>query len=174
MLQIKKEKIVKLLKQNNVPYLTLWGKKGLRNLLSELKKYKVTLRKNNNSVLKTTYLSGIHIFYEKGNKRYILGKNDQIFEDGQVNASVLEKVRKTEHPLKAAQRALRKLNLFKKIKLRLKRIIRKSPKESISYPGIFSKYVTYFFEIYLPEELYNPNGYTNKEKTSHLKWHPVL
>ena len=159
-----------------------WGKgsaKTLDHLLEEIEAGETVLVEEQGELVRKLGFVGVIIYYEDGSGRYKLREEKQAFRDGRIRTrphlegSVSEKMKPGEAPLEAVQRGLAEELAMKvdpdNIKyLAEKKIVSDSP----SYPGLNTHYFKYIFELTLPKERANPEGYVGEEtdQTNYWRW----
>ncbi len=81
-----------------------------------------------------------------------------------------------EDPLQAAYRALsEELGITEKLPLTPKPLLQKGPQLSTSFPGIYSLYKMYVFDVFLPTHLYKREGYVEHQadKSNYFVWEKI-
>ncbi len=138
-----------------------WGKKGaktLDELQKEIEEGESVLVEENGELVRKVESAVIGVFYEdlEGHK-YKLKEDRQVFADGNVRyrnfpQAVLEKIKRGENSLQAAQRGLKEeLGILDELKFKDQGGVYKE-KESVSYPGLKSAYTQHKFSVYLNDE----------------------
>jgi len=182
-----KKHLLALLKISNVS-LGDWGTgaaKTVDHLLKEINDGESTLIKKGNFLLRSVTGSSVRIFYKQKSSALLFLKEDkQIFKDGREkrrelagNMSIGEKLKFGEIPAIGAWRALaEELGVTEKLPLVPRPNIIKGPIPSISFPGLYTLYSIYAFEVFLPEKWYKPEGYAEKQadKTNYFIWEEIL
>lgn len=181
--EMKKEDLLSLLKKYNVPF-NGWGtgeSKTVEHLLSELNSGESELIEQGGSLVRKSFGAAIDVYYKKREKIFKLKEAKQVFRDGRekirdLETSIGEKIRSGENTLSAARRALsEELGIEEEIDFKQIAPIIKGPTPSQSFPGLQSEYFINVFEVFLPERLYKPKGYTEEQadKKSIFNWEEV-
>src|SRR3989344_3381838 len=158
-----KKHLVALLKISNVS-LGDWGTgaaKTVDHLLKEINDGESTLIKKGNFLLRSVIGSSVRIFYKQKSSALLFLKEDkQIFKDGREKRRELAE----------------ELGVTEKLPLVPRPNIIKGPIPSISFPGLYTLYSIYAFEVFLPEKWYKPEGYAEKQadKTNYFIWEEIL
>ncbi len=179
-----KKNVIELLTKYDVPY-DKWGtgdSETMDHLVMEIKNSVTELIENNGQLWRQVTGSAIQVFCATNKKTYLLYEQKQVFNDGrekirEIPMSIGRKMKKGEDPLKCAKRVLKEeLGINEKIEIKDLKEMYVFEKQSQSYPGLMNIYNTNFFEVTLPESLYNPDGYIEetKEKKTYFKWKLTL
>ncbi len=175
-----KEELVGFLQADNVP-LKRWGTgeaKSVDHLLEEINSGESTLEERDGVLFRTAMGTVITVYYQDDTRRLTLKEDRQVFKDGRerkraVAGSIGEKLKFGENALSAAYRALQEeLSISEKLPLTSKPSEVKGPNPSQSFPGIMTTYMIHVYEVYLPQDLYKPEGYveTQRDKTNYYVW----
>ena len=168
------------LEENNVQF-DQWGKgeaKTFENLLAEIASGEATLEKKHGVPCRSITISALDVYHDDGVRLLLLREKKQLFSDGRsrirkLDRSIGEKQKSGETPSNAAHRALvEELGITETLLLFAGPLITKGPLPSLSFPGLFTFYNVYVFDVFLPKHLYRANGYVErqKEKTSYFVW----
>ncbi len=123
----------------------------------------------------------INVFCEQGGKIYYLVETGQIFADGSVRkrdllSSLGEKIKTQDVPdtyqvLRALQEELQ-ITRFQQC-VSSGEVIKTSISQS--YPGLTTKNILYFFEVFIHPEDFKPGGYleVQQDKTTYFRWELV-
>ena len=157
-----------------------WGKgsaKNVGNLFKEISRRESILCEKNGRIVREIRVAGINVVFQKGKNHYRLHEDRQEFTDGRIRKRIIanslaEKFKGDESPKKAAKRALNEeLGIDEKTDIRKtgKRI---EIRDSLSYPGLKTRYIIYEFTVHLSPEQFSISGYTEHEKdlTVYFKW----
>jgi len=179
---MQKDELWVFLKAHNVP-LQRWGKgeaKTLDHLLAEITAGEATLTEKQGRLVRLVEGATLNVYYSDGHTSWALVEETQVFNDGRSRTrdvvGIGEKMRLGEDPKDCAYRALsEELGITEKLQLVPKSLSTKGPVPSQSFPGLESVYVTHIFDVFLPEHLYRPEGYKEKQsdKISYFVWKKV-
>jgi len=164
--------------------ISLWGKgeaKTLEHLYQELEKGESVLRLADNRLELLRRVVSANVYYmTKDGKKLRLQEDKQVFKDGRIrhrkfDNPIAEKMKPDEDPKDAMIRCLQEeLGLDGNFDIKL--VGTDQPKyESQSYPGLYSRYDTYRFEVILNDEQFQETGYTEEQedKTTYFVWEEV-
>ncbi len=175
------EELRAYLRARSVP-LELWGTgsaKTIEHLLSELNSGESTLASEHGRLLKIGTGACLNIYHVENGRTLRLREEKQVFEDGRekVRADLLmsvgEKMVPGEDPIEAAYRALREeLGITERLPLSPQPGFVKGPLPSTSFPGVYSQFHMYVFDVYLPDRWYKLEGYVEhqKDKNNYFVW----
>ena len=170
------------LKEYKVP-VDYWGTgnaKTVDHLLDELKNEECEIIDEGGYLVRYIEFVGIKMYYkDKNGDIYVLKEDRQVFKDGRTRrrdmvASVAEKMKFGEDPLKSAIRGVREELDIKLSSTQLKKMRDLNyDGGSQSYPGLKTKYKGHQFTCFLNDKQYKPNGYVEvqKDKSTFFVWH---
>lgn len=182
--EVTRAELLELLKKYNVPF-EKWGtgeSKTIEHLLSELSSGESELIEKQGNLVRKSFGAAVNVYYKnREGKVFKLKEAKQVFRDGRekirdLGTSIGEKIKPGESALSAAQRALsEELGIDEKLELKQASPIIKGPVSSQSFPGLQSEYFINVFEFFLPDNLYNPDGYTERQadKESIFIWEQI-
>lgn len=173
--------LIAKLRQYHIP-VDEWGvgqAKTPQHLLNEINDKECSIEDENGKLVRYIEFVGVKVYYIDENENlYYLKEFEQIFRDGRVRrrtmkSSVSEKMKSGEDPLESAIRGI-----SEELGIDVEKSQLKDGKEisfngdSVSYPGLQTKYKGYQFTIYLTKEQYNPDGYVEEQedKSTYFKW----
>lgn len=161
-----------------------WGtgkSKTLEHLLDELKGGECQLSESESGLVRNIEFVGIRIYYNTQAERFVLKEDRQEFNDGRTRSrsipnSVSEKMKMGEDPLGSAIRGIEEELGFKTLKNQFS--ARKDlfyNGDSLSYPGLRTKYKGHLFICQLDSSQFNPAGYieVQKDKKTFFVWHKI-
>jgi len=170
------------LKEYKVP-VDYWGTgnaKTVEHLLDELKNEECEIVDEGGYLVRYIEFVGVKMYYkDKNGDIYVLKEDRQVFKDGRTRrrdmvASVAEKMKFGEDPLKSAIRGVREELDIKLSNTQLKKMRDLNyDGGSQSYPGLKTKYKGHQFTCFLNDKQYKPNGYVEvqKDKSTFFVWH---
>lgn len=161
-----------------------WGTgeaKTFDHLYQEVSSGEATLTVDGDRVIRSAEGSTVTVYYRDGARLLRLVEAKQVFKDGRervrnLPTSVGEKLAHGEDPYAAAHRALtEELGITERLTLYLDAPSTKGPIPSPSFPGLYTRYTMHNYHVYLPEDLYHPEGYVErqKDKSSYFVWEVV-
>lgn len=179
---MEREELILLLKSNNIPFHT-WGtgvSKTLEHLLKEISEGEAELVQKDGSLLRVAIGSTIRVYYRNSAVLLYLKEEKQVFSDGREkrrelagDMSIGEKLKPGEIPAVGAWRSLaEELGITEKLPLIPRPDIIKGPVPSVSFPGLYTLYTIFAFEVFLPERWYKPGGYieAQPDKINYFGW----
>ena len=157
----------------------LYGKgqsKTWRNLLLEIHKGECEISFEQGMPIRKIKIVAIEVQSPDG--KLTLVEHLQVFSDGRKRSrnilGLSEKLVSGESPIEAAVRALREeLNIsVENCRLSKALVLPEQLKESPSYPGLTTKYLTYQFRLQLRSEEFHPEGYIEcqQDKKTYFVW----
>lgn len=162
-----------------------WGKgrtKTVADLFGEIVSQETILEIQENGVIvRKLSVIGAKVFYiDQNNQRFYLKEDKQVFNDDRIrkrdlSCSVSEKMKANESPEQALIRGLQEeLGVFGDLNF-VDQGSTLETADSPSYPGLFTKYTRYSFDVVLNSDQYNPNGYTEvqSDKKNYFVWQKV-
>jgi 8-oxo-dGTP pyrophosphatase MutT (NUDIX family) len=172
----------KRLTERNIP-IEQWGvgeAKTLEQLVAEIKAGETVLQEDNGNLVRLVRAAEVFVWYTQGFDRFFLVEDRQEFSGDRIRrrkraSSVAEKMTPYEHPVIAAQRAIREeLGITTPVAMTYRGPLH-NDRESPSYPGLRSIYDVYAFDAELTAEQYRKEGYIEKkeEMTTYFIWRPV-
>ncbi len=183
---MKREELILLLESNDIQFRD-WGagaSKTLEHLLKEIYEGEAELIQRDGSLLRVVTGSTIRVYYRNGAVLLYLKEEKQIFNDGRVkrrelagDMSIGEKLKPGEIPAVGAWRSLaEELGITEKLPLIPRPDIIKCPVPSVSFPGLYTLYTIFAFEVFLPERWYKPGGYieAQPDKINYFSWTEFL
>lgn len=160
-----------------------WGTgsaKTIEHLYNEMKDGESKLVTDaENGLLKITSVVGATIYYESpSGDKYRLKEDKQIFSDGRErirpsdSQSVFEKMQFDEDPTEAMKRGLQEELGIKDDTRIVETETNKKIQESASYPGLLSETTFHFFDVYINDDQFEPDGYTEEQArlTTYFIW----
>lgn len=159
-----------------------WGTgsaKTIDHLLDELRNKECIIKKEENSIVRYIEFVGISVFYKEKNGNILyLNEDRQEFKDGRIrkrkmSSSVSEKMKFGEDPLISAVRGIEEELGISVDMNQLKRIKHLNfDGDSLSYPGLKSKYTGHKYTCYITDDQFNPEGYVENQsdKNTFFKW----
>lgn len=156
-----------------------WGRgsaKTVGHLAEEIEEGETVLFEENGELTRQIQVAGVNVFYQ--NRR--LYEDRQEFSDGRIRKRTLayslsEKFKTHESPEDAAKRALRE-ELGIDGKIDIKEIGKNiETEDSLSYPGLKTRYIIYGFETLLSPEQFSADGYVErgKDKKNYFLWKEI-
>lgn len=159
-----------------------WGTKQAktpRHLLNEITGKECSIVDEGGQLVRYIEFVGVKVYYddEEGNRWY-LKEFEQIFKDGRVRkrsmkSSVSEKMKAGEDPLVSAVRGVEEELgvIIQDSQLSDRRDISFNG-DSVSYPGLQTKYKGYQFTTTFTKEQYKADGYVEvqEDKSTYFKW----
>lgn len=162
-----------------------WGKrqtKTLAHLQKEIERGEAALiTGEQGELLRRVVVGGVDIFYSlPDGKKYRLKEDKQVFKDGRerrrvFGQAVSEKIKPDEDPKNAMIRGIREeLGIEGEISLTETGADEKL-RSSLSYPGLQSQYIRYWFEATLKDQQFKPDGYIEEQedKSTYFIWEEV-
>lgn len=159
-----------------------WGTKQAKSpiyLLNEITGKECSIVEEDGKLVRYIEFVGVKVYYDDlDGSRWYLKEFEQIFTDGRVRkrsmkSSVSEKMKSGEDPLESAVRGvMEELGVsIESSQLSDRRDISFNG-DSLSYPGLETKYKGYQFTINFTKEQYNPEGYVEvqEDKSTYFKW----
>lgn len=158
-----------------------WGQgqaKTVRHLFNELQHEECHIEDGGGFLVRYLEFVGVRIFYKKGDQILYLKEDRQEFNDGRTRrrempSSVSEKMKFGENPQLAAVRGIKEeLGIIVKPEQLVKQRDLNYRGDSLSYPGLTSKYKGHQFTCYLTEDQFNLQGYIEKQedKSTFFTW----
>lgn len=164
--------------------LSVWGKgsaKTVEHLYKEIASGESILQMIDGKLELLRRVVSANVYYiAKDGKKLRLQEDKQIFKDGRIrhrnfDNPIAEKMKPNEDPKDAMIRCLQEeLGLDGDFDIKI--VGTDQPRyESQSYPGIYSVYDTYRFEVILDEEQFQAAGYQEEQddKTTYFVWEEV-
>lgn len=150
--------------------------KGLTDLLREIQEGETILRFEDGTVVREVKVARIYVYYidDKGSRWQLIEtkqtRNDGITRQRELNY-VAEKMKASENPAAAALRGIREELGIHTAHLQFLETSQ-ARTESPSYPGLTSNYNFHVFELWLDQQDYSPQGYTEEDgkKTTYFEW----
>lgn len=169
------------LKKHNIP-VESWGKeqaKTVGHLLQELQEGDSALSETDHGLTRQCQFVAVEVTTTLDGKRRQLVEERQVFNEGKPDertrrrslTGVNEKLKPGENPLESAKRALKEeLGIDDASPTFLK--IEPSGRQSPSYPGLQTTYLSHHYSVILPGQQANPNGYkeVQPDKTTYFIW----
>jgi hypothetical protein len=160
-----------------------WGKgnaKNVSDLLEEIEEKETVLYRKDNRLLREIKVAGVNVFFRRGKDLYRLREDRQDFADGRTRTrsmahSLAEKFKGNELPENAARRALREeLKIEGEIDIK-ENGIRLGTDDSLSYPGLKTRYTIHEFTAFLSPDQFSADGYEerNKKMTVRFVWERI-
>lgn len=169
--------------------LECWGSgeaKTLGHLLKEIEEGETELINTESGLLRILNVVGINVYYQTGRERYWLKEEKQVFSDGRerrrsMDHSVSEKMKSGETSEDAFKRGLlEELSQITKLEgskwvddvIFSNRIDAESTRVSNSYPGLVTKYVKHFADMFLTAKRFLLHGYIEEQddKKTYFVW----
>ncbi|MBU1084930.1 MAG: hypothetical protein ABIJ43_04430 [Candidatus Beckwithbacteria bacterium] len=161
-----------------------WGKneaKTVRHFFNEIKNGDCVLVDTSEGLRRRVVSANVRVYHQADDDLFYLKEDRQEFKDGRVRKrdwftwSASEKVKPTESIEEGGERVLREelkiqgdLNIVRKE-------VKPESTESPSYPGLHTEYQSNFFDAYLTDKQYNPDGYIEEQpdKITYWVWEKV-
>jgi hypothetical protein len=178
---MQKEELRAFLLAHDIP-LHLWGRgeaKTLEHLTKELSEGEAALRYETGRLQRVARGAIVDVLYQDRSRLLRLRETRQVFADGRerirkdLSTGIGEKLKLDETPLAGALRALQEeLGIDEPLTYLELPERTKGPLPSVSYPGLYTLYVMYPFEVFLPRRLYRPEGYIERQedKSNYFEW----
>jgi len=133
-------------------------------------------------LLRQVVVGGADVYYTSPDgKTFRLKEEKQVFKDGRerrrdLGRAVSEKMKPGENPPEAMVRGMQEeLGIEGDVRLEASETDEET-KDSPSYPGLRSKYVTHKFRAELTDDQYKPEGYIEQQedKSTYFVWEEVV
>ncbi|MEN9912862.1 MAG: hypothetical protein RLY66_270 [Candidatus Parcubacteria bacterium] len=179
-----RRKIIGILNKHKVPR-ERWGTstfRTLEDLVGYHQRDKLYFRNGSSKVCTIDVHAAVVIVTHRFNRRWLeLYEDRQEFDSGGMLRrdgfnGVAETLKRTELVVEGAHRCLQEELKFRDRSLyQLSDCIRieeRSAQESEKWPGVWAVYHRHIFECVISRKLFNPNGYSEREKgrTIYFKW----
>ncbi len=147
----------------------------LQEIVSGESSFEVT---NSGEVIRKIEVASAIVWYRSvDGDTYLLSEDRQVFKDGRerkrkLPSSISEKIQPDESPDKAIIRGIQEeLGIKDEVDLDWDSTT-DDVRESESYPGLKTSYLTYYYEVKLNDQQFNPQGYIEyqDDKTTYFVW----
>ncbi len=163
---------------------TTWGRgsaKTFDHLHREIMAGEAFLVEDGKILVREIRLVKVAVFYNTRDGKVLqLCEEKQVFKNGRVRIRgfkyIGEKMKPGEHSGLAALRAIaEELGVVEGITLLDHKTSSPSPEFSKSYPGLMTRIVEESFTVFMPHNLYKPEGYKEEQedKTTYFVWQEV-
>lgn len=181
------EELKIVLDRHAIDYLSWSGEKNsafksVDYLFKEIQEKDCILVEKDNNLVRRLRVLALKVFFEDEAGKYVLVEEKQEFSDGSKRirkkwSSVAEKIKSDEKvDENLIKRALsEELGIQDCFRTKFLDVEVSQESNNPSFPGILSEYPLYKYEIYLEKNVFNKDGYIEKQDglTTYFAWHNV-